>query len=302
LERRKIPADDGQKAKLLQIFTEEYARSQTSWHEVASESPEARKERLENMVSACDQKIVERAGQTLNDQQMTEFQAWDQRNRTAILTRLGATQTPWSRTAPFYHWLIDFYFFIILPLTCVRGCGALVRDELQADTLGFLVTRPVSRARLLIVKYLSQVAWLEIILLGETLLLFAAGAMRDVPSLGALLPLFLIVQFLAIPAWGALGVLLGQITSRYMAAALIYGAVVELGIGQIPTNINTLSLLRHIETLLSQNGALQNVFSWDAGGVATAIVALVLAPLIFMTVAAALFSLIEYHATTEMQK
>jgi hypothetical protein len=83
---------------------------------------------------------------------------------------------------------------------------------------------------------------------------------------------------------------------------LIYGAVVEMGIGQIPTNINTLSLLRHIETLLSQNGALQNVFSWDAGGTATAIVALVLAPVIFMTVAALLFSLIEYHATTEMQK
>ncbi|HEX3720452.1 MAG TPA: ABC transporter permease subunit [Verrucomicrobiae bacterium] len=302
LEKWKIPADDRQKAKLLQIFSEEYARSQNSWHEVAVESPEARKERLENMVSACDQRIVDRAGQTLNEQQTTEFQAWDQRNRAAILARLGATQTPWGRTAPFYHWLIDFYFFIILPLTCVRACGALIRDELQADTLGFLVTRPVSRARLLVAKYVSQVAWLEIILLAETLLLFAAGVMRDVPTLGTLLPLFLFAQFLAIPAWGALGVLLGQITSRYMAAALIYGAVVELGIGQIPTNINTISLLRHIETLLSQNRALQNVFSWDVGGTATAIASLILAPVIFMTVAALLFSLLEYHATSEMQK
>jgi ABC-type transport system involved in multi-copper enzyme maturation permease subunit len=184
----------------------------------------------------------------------------------------------------------------------VRACGALIRDELQADTLGFLITRPISRARLLIVKYISQVAWLEILLLAETLLVFAAGVERQIPHLAALLPLFLCVQFLAIPAWSALGVLLGQLTTRYMAAALIYGAVVEMGIGRIPTNINTLSLLRHIETLLSRNGPLQDIFNWDVGGTWTAILALLLAPVIFVGVAALLFSLIEYHASTEMQK
>ena len=77
----------------------------------------------------------------------------------------------------------------------------LIRDELQADTLGFLITRPVKRAQLILVKYLSQAVWLEILLLVETrLLLFAAGAAREIPALGALLPLVLAVQFLAIPA------------------------------------------------------------------------------------------------------
>jgi ABC-type transport system involved in multi-copper enzyme maturation permease subunit len=178
----------------------------------------------------------------------------------------------------------------------------LIRDELQADTLGFLVTRPVTRARLLIVKYISQTAWLQMLLLVETLLLFAAGAMRQIPALGELLPLLLIVQILAIPAWSALGLLLGQITTRYMAAALVYGAIVEMGIGKIPTNINTLSLLRHIETLLSHNKALQDTFSWDAGPTWLAILALILAPLIFLGCAALLFSVIEYHASAEMQK
>jgi ABC-type transport system involved in multi-copper enzyme maturation permease subunit len=206
------------------------------------------------------------------------------------------------RTEAFYHWLINFYFFLILPLTCVRGCAPLIRDELQADTLGFLITRPVSRARLLLLKYAAQVAWLEILLLVETLLLFAAGAARGVPELGTLLPLVVGVQMLAVPAWSALGLCLGQLTSRYMAAALIYGGIVEMGIGRIPTNINILSIIRHLQTLLSQNAAIHDLYTWPTGTVATALAALVAAPVIFLGIAALLFSVVEYHHAAEMQK
>jgi ABC-type transport system involved in multi-copper enzyme maturation permease subunit len=202
----------------------------------------------------------------------------------------------------FYHWLLNFYFFLILPLACVRGCAPLIRDELQADTLGFLITRPVSRARLLMLKYASQVAWLEILLLVETLLLFAAGAARGVPSLDALLPLLLGVQMLAVPAWSALGLLLGQLTTRYMAAALLYGGVVEMGIGRIPTNINVLSIMRHLQTLLSQNAAIHGLYSWPPGKVSTALAALIAAPVIFLGMAALLFNVVEYHHAAEMQK
>ena len=75
-----------------------------------------------------------------------------------------------------------------------------------------------------------------------------------------------------------------------------------MGIGRIPTNINSLSLLRHLETLLSKNGTLEGIFSWDAGNVWVAVLALVLAPIIFGGIAALLFSMIEYHAAAEMQK
>ena len=220
-----------------------------------------------------------------------------------ITTRSPHSQSRLEANAhTFYRWLVEFYIYIIVPLVCVRGCGALIRDELQADTLGFLITRPISRARLLLVKYLSQAVWLEILLLAETLLIFAVGAARQIPALGVLLPLVLAVQFLAIPAWGALGVLLGQMTTRYMAAALLYGGVVEMGIGRIPTNINTLSLLRHIKTLLSQNAALQGLFNWPDGRVATAILALAAAPVLFMAVSALLFTYVKCHHATEMQK
>ncbi|MGA2176153.1 MAG: ABC transporter permease subunit [Verrucomicrobiota bacterium] len=302
LARKGFPLSPQQRAQLKVILAEEYARAGNSFQEQPGESAESRTQRLKDQIDACGERMVTRAQLMLNAKQLAEFQDFEKKNRPAIVARLNEPAPSWGRTAPFYHWLVDFYFFIILPLTCVRGSGALIRDELQADTLGFLITRPVSRARLLLAKYLAQTAWLEILLLLETLLLFAVGEARQIPALGALLPLLLAVQFLAIPAWSALGVLFGQVTSRFMAAALVYGAIVEMGIGRIPTNINTLSLMRHIKTLLSHNAALQGTYDWQPGGVATAIAALVIAPLLFFGVAALLFSLIEYHHATEMQK
>ncbi|MGA2748391.1 MAG: ABC transporter permease [Verrucomicrobiota bacterium] len=302
LDRASIPIQPPQKSALASIMLSEYRQAQRSWEDRPDESADARRQRLKQHIDACGDAILARAKTQLDDRQFAQFQTWEERNRADTLKRLSETPTGWGRTAPFYHWLVDFYLLIILPLACVRGCGPLVRDELQADTLGFLITRPVSRARLLIAMYLSQVAWLEILLLVELLLLFAAGAARGIPALGALLPLLMAVQFLSIPAWSALGLLLGQITTRYMATALIYGAVVEMGIGRIPTNINTLSLMRHIKTLLSQNATLQGIFDWQTGGTITALCALVLAPLIFLSVAALLFSFIEYHHAAEMQK
>jgi hypothetical protein len=87
-----------------------------------------------------------------------------------------------------------------------------------------------------------------------------------------------------------------------MAVAMVYGVVVELGIGRIPTNINNLSLIRHLESLLAHNPALQLIYDWTAGSVPGALSALVLATGLFLGLSALVFSLKEYHAATEMQK
>jgi len=302
LRREKIPYQPKVRDDLQRLLSEANERSETAWHELPGESAESRRKRMDDLIAGWNKGILSQAKGILDDRQYEQFQNIQQRQHNIVAQRLTQVSLPWSRTEPFYHWLIDFYFFIILPLTCVRQCGPLIRDELQADTLGFLVTRPVGRARLLIVKYISQVAWLQMVLLLETLLIFAAGNFRQVLSLGALLPLVLAVQILVVPAWSALGLLLGQLTTRYMATALLYGAVVEMGIGRIPTNINTLSIIRHLQTLLSHNSALQNIYAWPEGETSTALCALVAASVIFLGISALLFKMVEYHHAAEMQK
>jgi hypothetical protein len=287
-----------QRQQLQKILAEEFERTENEWRE--AQSPDMTIEVQTAQVEACFQRIRQRAEKLFDDQQLQVFINFQNRRLTQIQERLQ--DQPWSRTGPFYHWLIDFYFFVLLPLNCVRVCGALIRDEIQTNTLGFLTTRPVSRAKLLFAKYLTQTAWLQIVLFLETLLLFAAGNFRQIPSLGTLLPLFLAVQFLAVFAWCALGAFLGQITNRYMAMGLVYGFIVEMGIGRIPTNINTLSIIRHLKTLLAHDSGLHNIYQWSSSGIALSLGAVILAAVLFLGLALMLFSIKEYHHSAEMQK
>jgi hypothetical protein len=298
LARSGSPLTPEQDAELQRIFQEEFEKGESAVRDGRPGSISVNLQR--EQIRDCYERISNRAKAVLDEKQYARYEEFQKRS--TALTEGGVREARWGRTEPFYHWLIDFYFFVILPLNCVRACGGLIRDELQADTLGFLTTRPLSRARLLIAKYLAQTAWLQIMLGVETLLLFAVGGLRHIPSLGTLLPLFLAAQFLAVMAWSALGIFLGQATKRYMAAALLYGLVVELGIGQIPTNINNLSLIRQMKSLLAHDAALQGIYGWLAKGVPFCAGAVVLAAFIFLIAAALLFTYREYHHTVEMQK
>lgn len=286
-----------QQSQLMDIFADEFRRSEE--HDFGSDTPEAVAEAERAEVRACYDRIRPRVQPVLDEAQMEQFRNLEKRSVPSAQQRV---RPAWNRTEPFYHWLLDFYFFVILPLQCVRGSGGLIRDELQADTLGFLLTRPLSRARLLVLKYLAQTGWLQLTLLFETVLVFLAGYLRQIPNLGSLLPLFLAAQFLAVFAWSALGVFLGLLNKRYMALALLYGLIVEMGIGRIPTNINTLSLVRHLKTLLSHNAVLQGIYEWPSQNLALSLGALVFGAALFTTLAALLFTFREYHHTAEMQK
>lgn len=296
MARAAVPLSPEQRTQMAQIFNEEFSSAAKTLP--PAESPQG--DETSRQVRACYSRIGERLKGMLNERQLAQFQNFETFNLN--LSEARAREPRWDWTAPFYHWLIDFYFFVMLPLTCVRTSGALIRDELQADTLGFLLTRPLSRGRLLILKYLTQTAWLQIVLLIETMLVFAVGEIRHIPNLAELLPLFVGVQLLAVLAWSALGTAFGLVSSRYVALALVYGLIVEMGIGRIPTNINTLSIMRHLKTLLAHNPALQGIYDWSGSGILLSIGALAAAALIFLGIAVLLFTWREYHRATEMPK
>lgn len=303
LKDSESPVQQQQQSDLTKIFNEEYATTQREMIETQSEeNADLRSKRQLAAAAACAERILRRAREVLDEPQFAKFKSFEEINRRRMEQTINNHRETWGRSDPFYHWLVDIYFFIVLPLACVRGCGALTRDELQADTLGFLVTRPTSRAQLIITKYIAQLVWLQVLLLAETILLFGVGAGRQIPALGALLPLFLTAQLLAVTVWCALGTFLGQFTGRYMAIALVYGAIVEMGIGRIPTNINVLSVMRHLKIVLSHNASLQRIYDWPMDGTWVSIFALAIAPIVFMGLAAALFSFVESLPASEMQK
>jgi ABC-type transport system involved in multi-copper enzyme maturation permease subunit len=205
-------------------------------------------------------------------------------------------------TRPFFHWVVNFYFTLLLPLYCLAACGAMIRDELQADTLRFLITRPLPRWQLLVIQYLCHTLRVQVLGLVSGCLLLTVGFIRHIPDLWSFAWLFLGTQILAVLAYAALSSLLGLINQRYILLGILYGAAVEMGIGRIPTNINNLSISRHLRTLLANHETIRDLYEWSPDGTLKSVGLLLVATVVFVAAAALLFAHREYHAAEEMQK
>lgn len=195
-----------------------------------------------------------------------------------------------------------FYLLLLLPVFCLYQCGSLIRDELQADTLGFLLTRPMTRAQFLAARYGCQVLWMQVIAAINVLLLYAVGYLRGVEGIHQTIWVLLVAQLFAIFAYGSLATFLGLVSKRYLVLGLIYGFVVEIGIGRIPTNINLVSLSRHLQILMANSPIIAEQFEWTTKGAQVSMAILAVATLLFLSLATVLFTLREYHSTEEMQK
>ena len=166
----------------------------------------------------------------------------------------------------------------------------------------FLITRPVSRAKIFLLKYVTLTLWVQIILLGNGLAFWAAGLWLQIPNVADLILMILVTQSLAAIAFGALSSLLGLLTQKYLIAGIVYGFIVEFGIGMIPTNINILSITRHLKTLLARNPELASLYDWSATGAAFSFGMILGGTALFLIVGALLFNFREYQHSDEMQK
>ena len=203
----------------------------------------------------------------------------------------------------FSFFLIHVHFCLILPFLCLSHFGSMIREELQDDTMIFLITRPVSRARFFLLKYLTLLLWLEGLLLANGLVLWGVGIGLDIPDIGPMMSLYLPVQALGIAAFGSLAALLGLLTKKYIPLGILYGVVVEFGIYNLPTNLNNISIRRHLSEMLAQNATLSERLDVVAeSGAALLALILLAGTALLLAAGAALFSLREYSHSEEMQK
>ena len=202
----------------------------------------------------------------------------------------------------FHKFLAQLYLLLVVPLFCLSNFGAMIRDELQEDTMAFLITRPVSRAKLFLLKYLALAAWLQIIVLGNALAFWVVGVWLGIPGVASLIALLAAVQFLAVLAFGALASLIGLATQKYLVAGIVYGFIVEFGIGRIPTNINVLSISRHLKTFLAWNADLAKNYGWNAEGTWFSLMMVLVGTALFLLIGALLFTFKECQHAEETQK
>jgi len=155
-----------------------------------------------------------------------------------------------ARRAHFLDWAVAIYFTVLVPITTFILAAGAVRDDLRAGMVEYVFTRPIGRSAFVLFKYLAQLAALQLDFLFAFGLLVALAVYRGTPGTVAAIPILLLGQVLLIVAFAAFGFLAGILTSRYIVVGIVYGVIVELSVGQIPTQLSQLSMTHEVRQML----------------------------------------------------
>ena len=150
----------------------------------------------------------------------------------------------------FLPWAGGFYVCFLLPIFAFISAAGAIRDDFSGGTVDYVLTRPVRRPAFMAFRYLAQMGCTQIDFLFALVVVAAIGAYHHVPDLWSALPVLLLAQVTAVIVFSAFGLLCGTLTSRYVIVGLVYAGIVEVGLGNVPTQINQISLVRQVLGIL----------------------------------------------------
>jgi ABC-2 type transport system permease protein len=169
----------------------------------------------------------------------------------AVLTLLFAGGVHGGGAGSFLDWTKSVYVTFLVPALAFMGAAGAMRDEMKSGTVDYVLTRPVPRPAFVVFKFFAHTICTQLDFLVAFALVMILAASRQVPSLATVAPKILFGQVLMITAFSALGFFCGTLTARYVVIGLAYGAIIEAGVGQIPTQISRLSMTQQMRELLA---------------------------------------------------
>lgn len=148
-----------------------------------------------------------------------------------VMGGLAADGVSSSSLVGIYESLVFALFFpLVLLLVSLLLAVPLFRDEIDEQSISYLITRTLGKPAIVLGKYLGYVL-LALLLLVPSLLvtygIVAAGAGSSASALSGVLPAVLLATLLGILAYGAFYLFLGLVTRRALLIGLIYAFVWE---------------------------------------------------------------------------
>ena len=206
-----------------------------------------------------------------------------------------------DQPANYTEFVIRLYVTFLVPATAFMAAAGAMRDEMKSATVDYVLTRPLPRPAFVLFKFAAQGACVQLDLLLAFAVVLGVGWIRGAAGLTAAVPQLLLAQVLLGVAFTAFGFLCGVITGRFVVIGLFYGGLVEAGVGQIPTQLNRLSMTHQVRELLlplaERTASTASAASLGAWFLATAIVLTFTA--IMLGAAAAIFTLRELSGRAE---
>src|SRR5213083_778771 len=150
--------------------------------------------------------------------------------------------------------MIPLFLQVVLIFVTLVNATALIREEIDDNTLPFLLTRPISKPALVTYEYVGYLIAVLVLLVPP--LILAYGVTEAYRGLGFTTDLdvlwgFLATTVLGSAAYGALFLFISVLIRRPLAGGLLIGFVWESVVGSIPGDVPKLSVIHYLRTILS---------------------------------------------------
>ena len=153
----------------------------------------------------------------------------------------------------FQQLMIPLFLQVVLIFVTLVNATALIREEIDDNTLPFLLTRPISKPALVAYKYIGYLVAVLVVLIPPIILAYgvteAYGGLAftaDLDVLGG----FLAATILGSAAYGALFLFISVLIRRPLAVGLLIGFVWESVVDSIPGDVPKLSVIHYLKTIL----------------------------------------------------
>jgi ABC-2 type transport system permease protein len=180
--------------------------------------------------------------------------------------------------------MIPLFLQVVLIFVTLVNATALIREEIDDNTLPFLLTRPISKPALVAYKYIGYLVAVLVVLIPPIIAAYgvteAYGGLAFNTDLDVLWG-FLATTILGSAAYGALFLFISVLVRRPLAVGLLIGFVWESVVDQIPGDVPKISVIHYLKTILKDVIAVSHLTGYrtdlSAGAAAGVLVAVSIA-------------------------
>ena len=149
--------------------------------------------------------------------------------------------------------MVPLFFQVVLIFVTLVSATTLIRDEIEDNTLPYLLTRPISKPAIVSYKYLGYLVAVLILLVPPIVLAYGVTEAYVGATLSADLDVlsgFLVATALGSAAYGALFLFISVLVRKPLAVGLLIGFVWESIVGSIPGDVPKLSVIHYLRSIL----------------------------------------------------
>jgi len=216
-----------------------------------------------------------------------------------LVGSLALARVPSFGILLFQSLMVPLFLQIVLIFVTLVNATALIREEIEDNTLPYLLTRPVSKPTVALSKYAGYLVAAMVLLLPPVVLAYGVTEVYAGTGLGTdadVLAGFLAATALAVIAYGALFFFLSVVLRKPLTVGLLIGFVWESVVGSLPGSVPKLSLIYYLQSVLKGMipiGSLSG-FATDVSAPVAATVLIVFA-VIMLVLATVMFQKMEFR-------